>query len=235
MFDKTPIMPNTLMQLDKVRALYRGRRTRRFMAVLQQEHIAAAKIQLAYMAHSRRRSAAARVLQAAFRVRLFQDFLRGIREAKQMVLAENSGDDGRQVPQPSNVILSFPLLPARQDAHLSPPEKQLVARHVINVLARALNIPRDIILCSAVADSSAGFSVTVALPHRVRHLAQPLVEQIFDPHSIWEPVFRSLVQKEQWRFVVPRSSHDKRVVTGMDLQKVHGRKRSQLNPRPASK
>lgn len=122
-----------------------------------------------------------------------------------MIMKETTGDDGRQVPQPPSVVMAFPLLPPRPDPTLSPAEKDMVARYVVNVLARALEIPRDIILWGSVNVSSAGFSISVVLPHRVRHMAQPLVEQIHDPHSIWESLFRGMVQKEGWRFIVPKT------------------------------
>jgi hypothetical protein len=82
--------PKAVRTHELLRAVYRGYRTRKIVAMQQLEHVAAAYIQLRWMKHVQHRHYAATTIQIAFRGHCFREILAGCIAARwELEQAEN--------------------------------------------------------------------------------------------------------------------------------------------------
>merc|ERR550537_574997 len=165
--------------------------------MLQYEHVAASKIQLAYAEFVRRRNDAARIVQQCFRARLFRDILRGTIEAKRMVIRDDNAPLD-SVPQAPTSI-SLPIAPLRDGSQAVSPEAQTIIQKLsTRFIAEHFNIPRELITIGPVERYVGGVKFTATIPQRLRHDLPRLTDQVHKTASIWQPLYDALVEKHHW-------------------------------------
>jgi len=200
--DHVPVMPNMIYQFNLLRAHFRGGLTRSSMAKLQCEHVAASKIQLAFWEHHRRRQDAARVLQSSFRARLLRDILRGLIEAKRMVLRDDHAPLDA-VPQAPTWI-TLPIAPARDNAQISGDSSLTIIKMAVKVIAQYFQIPRDLVDLDAPERCPTGVKFKTRVPMRLRSQIFGVAEQVHKPGGIWQELYNALVDNHGWKPVQSR-------------------------------
>lgn len=172
------------------------------MAKLQCEHVAASKIQLAFWEHHRRRHDAARVLQSSFRARLLRDILRGLIEAKRMVLRDDHAPLDA-VPQAPTWI-TLPIAPARDNAQISGDSSLTIIKMAVKVIAQYFQIPRDLVDLDAPERCPTGVKFKTRVPMRLRSQIYGVAEQVHKPGGIWQELYNALVDNHGWKPVQSR-------------------------------
>jgi hypothetical protein len=182
-----PILnPVVVQRLNRVRAIFRGNHERKLMARLMMEHVAAEKIQLAWLETRRRMHAAASVIQNAYRSQLFRDILRGMSQAKDLLRAEEG--DGRLGGEPIGTTRGGVRVPSTRMTALQLPwsggkyEDKEIAKLMRKAVTYYLGLPMDLdqklvrVESVEAHPNAATVKITLDLPLRVR----PQIEDLQD-------------------------------------------------------
>jgi hypothetical protein len=183
------IPKSCINRMNKFRSVFKANRQRSSMAVLQMEHVAAAKIQLAWFAYTVLRQEAARRIQAFYRARLFREIMRGISQAKVNLIDEDYST-AKRIMLDTGLAKQAERLTVK-DVHLVLPydggstfSAASLMQRVTTLISRHIGIPKDldhriISILATEADSQKGtLTLKMSLPYRL----VPIVDEI--QHSI---------------------------------------------------
>lgn len=182
------IPPRCLKNLDRFRAAFKGAKERHEMAVLQMEHVASAKIQLAWCVRAMRRASAAERIQSFYRARLFRDIVRGINKAK-IALIDETQDMATRIAVESGLTGHMDKI-ASKEVRLVLPfngtafSSVTLENRVSKLISQHIGIPKDldnriVRIHSCDADHKNGtLTFTLDVPFRI----VPIVEEL--QHSV---------------------------------------------------
>jgi len=172
------VNPAIVRRLDRVRAIYTGQKTRMDLAELQRQHVAAAKIQLAFLEHRRRQTSAALRIQGVWRAALVKGLLSGRKAAKDMLRTDDQYRGGVRVPDARCVTLVLPMeSEARAASVLSDPRvKDQVLKKVAKAVAQHCGLSLDLVVVQDVAalEKGQGCQAKLEVPMCVKALCEDL-------------------------------------------------------------
>lgn len=177
---------------DRLRAYFKGRATRQGLADLQHEHVGAAKIQLAWLEHSRRRVASAVAIQAYFRSRLFHQVLRGRLQAK--LDAKHEMKEASRRGELTPVKFDFPRFQGGAGMTVDRPiNGDRLALILGRIAEKWCKIPHGIFECKMKEVTSSSVAALVLAPQQLRPEVERLEATLGRPSSPLAPLLAGLV------------------------------------------